>query len=103
MGYAAVHHRGSFGQYAELGLTYYGSNNTYNIPAFFTGTATYRQPIDAATSLQLSADNLFDANYSKYVIYGAGIPAPLANGGIGIRQGNAYGPATFRLFAERRL
>lgn len=103
MGYAAVHHRGGFGQYAELGLTYYGSNNTYNIPSFYTGTATYRQPIDTGTSLQVSADNLFGANASKYVIYGAGIPAPLANGGVGVRQGVPYGPTTVRIFASRRL
>lgn len=103
MGYAAVHHRGSFGQYAELGLTYYGSNNTYNIPAFYTGSATYRQPVDAATSLQVSVDNVFGANDAKYVVYGAGVPAPLANGGIGIRQGVPYGPATVRIFASRRL
>jgi len=103
MGYGAVHHRGGFGQYAELGLTYYGSNNTYNIPSFFTGTATYRQPIDAGTSLQVSADNLFGANAGKYVVYGAGIPAPLANGGIGIRQGVPYGPTNVRIFGTRRL
>jgi outer membrane receptor protein involved in Fe transport len=103
MGYAAVHHRGSFGQYAELGMTYYGSNNTYNIPAFFAGSATYRQPIDPNTSLQISADNLFDANSAKYVVYGGGIPAPLANGGIGIRQRVPYGPPTFRILASRRL
>jgi outer membrane receptor protein involved in Fe transport len=103
MGYAALHHRGSFGQYAELGLTYYGSNNTYNIPAFMTGTATYRQPIDPNTDVQISADNLFGANDASYVLYGAGIPTPLANGGIGIRQGVPYGPATFRVFASRHF
>jgi hypothetical protein len=103
MGYAAVHHRGSFGQYAELGLTYYGPNNTYNVPAFFAATATLRQPIDRSTSVQLSADNLFGANASTFVRYAAGIPAPLANGGIGLRQAVPYGPTTLRMFMLRRL
>lgn len=103
MGYAAVHHRGSFGQYAELGLTYYGPNNTYNVPPFFAATATLRQPIDRSTSVQLSADNLFGANASTFVRYAAGIPAPLANGGIGLRQAVPYGPTTLRMFMLRRL
>lgn len=95
--YAAVHRRGQYGQYLELGLTYYGSNNTYDVPAFITGTATYRQPLGASgTAIQISADNLFDANSRPYLLYGAGIAAPLANSDIGLRPIIPYGPTTLR-------
>lgn len=95
--YAGIHRRGKYGQYVELGLTYYGSNNTYDIPAFITGTATYRQPLgNSGTAIQISADNLFDANSRPYVLYGAGIGAPLANGAFGLRPIIPYGPTALR-------
>jgi hypothetical protein len=95
--YAALHYRGSAGQYTEFGMTYYGSNNTYDVPAFWIGNATYRQPLhDRTFNLQLSVDNIFNANPLKYVLYGAGIGAPLANDEFGIRSSIPYGPTTFR-------
>jgi hypothetical protein len=104
MGYASIHRRGAFGQYAEFGLTYYGSNNTYNIPAFVVGSASYRQPVARDTSIQLSADNLFSTNALDYVYYGAGsnaIPAPLVNSEIGLRGQIPYGPTTYQLILTR--
>ncbi len=106
MGYAAVHRHGAFGQYAEFGLTYYGSNNTYNIPAFFVGTASYRQPVARSTSIQLSVDNLFGTDSLKYNYYGAGsqaISAPLVNAQTGWRGQVPYGPATFRVMVIQTL
>ncbi len=106
MGYAGIHRRGSFGQYAEFGLTYYGSNNTYNIPAFFVGTASYRQPVARSTSVQMSVDNLFGTDALKYNYYGAGslaIRAPLVNGETGWRGQVPYGPATFRFMVIQTL
>lgn len=103
-GYAGIHSRGSYGQYAELGFTFYGSNNTYNIPAFVIAGATYRQPVfSPSMTLQLSADNLFNSNANPYVTYGTGIGAPLANGQFGIRSSIPYGPATLRLTLVRSL
>ncbi len=104
MGYAAIHRRGVWGQFAELGLTYYGSNNTFNIPAFFVGSATFRQPVAANTAIQVSADNVFDANALRYVLYGvnsAAIPAPLINGEAGLRGNIPYGPTTLRVLLVR--
>ncbi len=96
MGYAEVHRRGSFGQFTQLGLTYYGPNNTYNMPVFLVGSASYRQPIMRDTAVQLSVDNLFGADAGKHVQYGASVPAPLANGQVGLRNIVPYGPATVR-------
>ena len=62
-----------------------------------TASASYRQPIGSGTSLQLSADNIFGADSTPYVTYGTGIPAPLANGGLGLRSIVPYGPAVWRL------
>jgi outer membrane receptor protein involved in Fe transport len=101
-GYAAIHYRGSYGQYAEFGFNLYGSNNTFNIPAFVIANATYRQPIfGPSLSLQVSADNLFNSNSAPYVTYGTGIGAPLANGQFGIRSSIPYGPASLRFTLVR--
>jgi hypothetical protein len=103
-GYAGIHSRGGFGQYAELGFTLYGSNNTYNIAAFMIGSASYRQPIlGPSLALQVSADNIFNSNSAPYVTYGAGIGAPLANGQFGVRSAIPYGPATLRVMLVRSL
>jgi outer membrane receptor protein involved in Fe transport len=97
-GYAGIHSRGAYGQYAEFGFTFYGSNNTYNIPAFLVAGASYRQPLfGPALTLQISADNIFNSNANPYVTYGTGIGAPLANGQFGIRSSIPYGPAALRL------
>ena len=104
MAYVDVHRRGSWGQYASFGLTYYGSNNTFNIPAFIVGHASLRQPIARDTALQLSVDNLFGSNALPYVLYGANsaaIPAPLVNGQIGLRGAVPYGPANVRVLLIR--
>ena len=103
-GYASAHVRGSHGQYALLGATLYGSNNTYNIPAFYAWNASYRQPLGSkGLSLQLSGDNIFNADSLAYVQYGTGIGAPLANGQYGLRSTVPYGPATFRMTLTREF
>jgi hypothetical protein len=95
--YAALHYRGSAHQYAEFGLTYYGSNNTFDTPAFIVGTASYRQPLgNQGTAIQVSSDNIFNTNSRAFNLYGYGIAAPLANGQVGLRPIIPYGPATIR-------
>ncbi|HET9393486.1 MAG TPA: TonB-dependent receptor [Candidatus Rubrimentiphilum sp.] len=103
-GYAGIHARGGNGQYGEFGFTFYGSNNTYNIPAFMIASASYRQPIfGPALALQVSADNIFNTDSGSYVSYGAGIGAPLANGQFGVRSAVPYGPASLRVMLVRSL
>jgi hypothetical protein len=106
MGYAEIHRRGSWGQYASLGFTYYGSNNLFNIPAYVVGHATIRQPIMPHTSLQFSVDNLFGANSLPYVLYGynsGAIYAPLVTGQTGLKADVPYGPTTMRLMLVRSI
>ncbi|HUA10139.1 MAG TPA: TonB-dependent receptor [Candidatus Acidoferrales bacterium] len=106
MGYAEIHRRGSWGQYASLGLTYYGSNNMFNIPAYFVGHATLRQPVAPHTALQISVDNLFGSNALPYVLYGVNsgaIYAPLATGQVGLKADVPYGPTTLRVLLVRSI
>ena len=106
MGYAEIHRRGSWGQYASLGLTYYGSNNMFNIPAYVVGHATVRQPIARDTAIQVSVDNLFGANALPYVLYGVNsgaIYAPLVTGQVGLKADVPYGPTTLRVLVVRSI
>ena len=117
MGYFAVHRRGSWGQFAQLGFTYYGSNNTFNMPAYIVGSATLRQPVSPGTAIQVSADNVFGSNALRYVLYGinsGAIPAPLVPGantggasptplGLGLRGDVPYGPTTLRVMVVKSL
>jgi hypothetical protein len=67
------------------------------------GGATYRQPVGPGTAIQISADNLFNANSRSYLLYGGGIAAPLANGEIGLRPIIPYGPTSLRFMILQGL
>ncbi|MGD0969208.1 MAG: TonB-dependent receptor [Candidatus Aquilonibacter sp.] len=111
-GYGELSWLGHFGQYYNLGLTYFGNNNSYNEPAFFVLGGNVRFKLnDRGTKLQLSADNLLGANSQPYAGFFNGIPLPLVKGATqtnpftGAPQpayyaataaGN-YGPTTLRL------
>jgi Carboxypeptidase regulatory-like domain/TonB-dependent Receptor Plug Domain len=98
--YAEVHERYEHGQYVSLGATLYGSNNTYNVPAFLVMNGVYRFPVAEKTTLQLTADNLLGAYAQPYLQYGAGIGAPLATGQVGLRSIVPYGPTVLHLQLE---
>ena len=102
-GYAELHDRYAHGQYLSLGATYYGANNTYNVPAFFVMNGVYRLPVAERTFVQLAADNLLGAYAQPYLQYGAGLGAPLITGQTGLRSIVPYGPAVLRLQIEQRF
>jgi hypothetical protein len=102
-GYAQVHLRGSAGQYFALSETYYGPNNTYNVPAFFVLSGAYKFNISRNLALELYADNLLGTNDASYITTAAGIAAPLVNGQTGLRNAVPYGPTTLHLQIEHRL
>jgi outer membrane receptor protein involved in Fe transport len=104
MGYVEIHRRGSWGQFASVGLTYYGSNNMFNIPAYLVGHATIRQPVAKDTALQVSVDNLFGSNDLPYTVYGVNsgaLYAPLITGQTGLKADVPYGPSTVRVMLVR--
>ena len=79
------------------GLTYFGSNNGFNEPAFEVLSASVRLPLGKQTTLLLSGDNLTGAYDKPYVGLFDGMGVPLVNGLLGQVTSGEYGPATFRL------
>ena len=102
-GFGEVNWRGAAGQFYSLGETYYGNNNSYNVPAFFVWHASVREPIGLQTTAQVSVDNLFGTNSTALESIGGGNRIPLANNRVGLTNGNHVGPGVIRLEVERRF
>jgi TonB-dependent Receptor Plug Domain len=99
-GYAEMHYRTERGGLILFGMTYYGNNNSYGVPAFTVANTSLRVPIAArreGASLQLSVDNLFDAQGGSTLLTDAGIPVPLVNGKVGLVNALPIGPRAVRL------
>jgi outer membrane receptor protein involved in Fe transport len=111
MGYGEANWRTRAGAFLSLGVTYYGSNNGYNLPAFAVVSASALFPLGKNTMLILSGDNLFGAYDQPFGYYLNGVPVPLANGlyahatsgYLGVASGSNYGPATVRLAVRHRF
>ncbi len=115
-GYGELNFTGGGGQYYNLGLTYFGNNNSYNEPPFAVLSANVRLKLnDRGTRFQVSADNLTGAYANPYVGFFNGIPLPLVNGatqtslttgqpvpvGLALTAAGNYGPCTVRfLFTQ---
>jgi hypothetical protein len=112
LGYGELNWIGHFGQYYNLGATYYGNNNSYNELPFFVLSANVRFNVgNYGTKLQLSADNLTGAYANPYVGFFNGIPLPLVKGAtqtnpltgasepayLALTPAGNYGPTTFRI------
>jgi outer membrane receptor protein involved in Fe transport len=111
-GYGELNWTGHYGQYYNVGVTYIGPNNAYNVRPFEVVSANARLRInDHGASLQLSGDNLTNAYANPYSGFFDGIPLPLVKGAQQINpltgafqpapfaatpKGN-YGPASFRI------
>ncbi|MBV9439780.1 MAG: TonB-dependent receptor plug domain-containing protein [Candidatus Eremiobacteraeota bacterium] len=98
--YAELLYRTARGGLALAGLTYYGNNNAYGVPALAVTNASLRFPIlraaDAA-SLQLSVDNLFNVYGGSTILTDVGIPVPLVNGKVGLVNALPVGPRAVRV------
>ena len=108
-GYAELNFRNK-PWYGNIGLTYFGPNNTYNDPAFAVMSATIRYALTKRGSLQLSAYNLTQAYATPYYQFFAGTPVPLVNGSHGATSGTLgtteagnIGPATYRILLTQAL
>jgi len=111
-GYGEISWIGHYGQYYNLGLKYFGNNNSFNESPFFVLSATVRLKLnDHGTWMQLSGDNVAGAYDNPYAGFFNGIPLPLVKGATqtslltgepvpvsfaATAAGN-YGPPTFRI------
>ncbi len=109
-GYGELNFRTLHGFYGNLGLTYYGPNNSYNRPAFGVVSAAVRLPLARDVALQLSGDNLTGAYDQGYFGYFDGVSVPLVNGAhgaktgyVGATDGGNYGPATLRASLQMKF
>jgi len=102
-GYAEINYQTRHGALFLVGTQYYGNNNTYNYPAFFTVNATIRVPIASRTSLQFTGSNLTGAHDSPFFGLQDGIPVPLVNGLLGATPAINVGPAEFHLIVRQVL
>jgi hypothetical protein len=103
-GYGELNFTTSNNVYFAFGLTYYGSNNAFNRPAFVIGNANIRVPLGVPkTYLQFSVDNVFNQYPRGYLEGGAGIPVPTANSLVELTPGEPYGPATARIFIHSQF
>lgn len=99
-GYAEAHYRTERGGLILFGMTYYGNNNSYGVPAFGVANASLRFPISGRrehASLQLSIDNLFDVHGGQTIATDAGIPVPLVNRKVGLVNALPIGPRAVRI------
>jgi hypothetical protein len=112
LGYGEFNWTGHYGQYYNLGLTYFGNNNSFNVPPFAVVSANARFSLTShGTSLQISGDNLTNAYGNSFAGFFNGIPLTLVNGAVqtnpltgtfdpvslAATPGGNYGPATVRL------
>lgn len=97
-GYAEINYRNAHGLYANIGVLYYGSDNTYNVPAFGVLSGSFRVPVTPNSSLQLSAYNITGAYSNSWNTQFGGINVPLVNGTLGTTAAGNIGPTTWRLF-----
>ncbi len=111
MGYGEANYRTRAGTYYNLGVTYYGPNNAFNVPAFTVVSAAARFRLAKDTSLTVSGDNITGSYDQPFGYYMGGVPVPLANGAyagatkgyLGITRGSNYGPAVIRVTLRTRL
>jgi hypothetical protein len=101
--YAGIHVRLPHGAYLGGGLTYYGTNNSFNLPAFTLANASVRAPLfgSATTLAQVSVDNIFNTFANPYITGYVGTAAPLVNGKVGLVNANTAGPRVVRLMITR--
>jgi len=117
-GYGELSWTGHYGQYYNLGLTFFGNNNSFNEPPFAVLSANVRYKLnDRGTRLQLSADNLTAAYGTPYAGFFNGNPLPLVRGAtqtslttgapvpvsLAATAAGNYGPMSFRFILTQDL
>ena len=101
--YGELRYRFRDGIGALFGETLYGNNNSLNQKAFWAANATLEFPLANQATIQISGSNIFNANSGLFIVTGGGVPIPLANGQIGLTNGNVIGPARWTLMFVRNF
>ena len=96
-GYGEIRYRTRQGVLLTFGETYYGTNNSLNVPAFFVGNATLRAPLGKIGALQISVDNLFSALSDPIPSEYIGNRQPFVNGQYYASNANVIGPRNVRV------
>ena len=98
-GYAELRYRTPGGVFWSFGETYYGRNNSLNVPPFLVANATARVALgkNTGTSLQISADNLFSTNSDPITNEYLGNRQPFINGQYYASNANVIGPRNVRI------
>lgn len=112
LGYGELNWTGHYGQYYNLGLTFFGNNNSYNEPPFSVLSANVRFNLNnRGSKVRLSADNLTGAYADKFAGFFNGNTLPLVQGAMqtnpltgayqpvysAVTPAGNYGPANFRI------
>ena len=97
-GYGELNYQTASGARLSFGATYYGNNNSYNVPAFLIWNGGVKYPLGkSGASVQLSAYNVFGAYASLFDKPFQGIPTPLANGQLNYTVQQNVGPPSAKL------
>ena len=102
-GYGELNYRAVSGLYGNVGLTYYGKNNSLNRPPFTVLSASLRFPFANGLSLQLTGDNLTNTYSDIWPNFGGGVPVALVTGQFAATQANVLGPSAFRVFLTKKF
>jgi hypothetical protein len=96
--YAEVNYQLHQGWYGNIGVIYYGPNNTFNEPAFEVTRATLRVPLhNRNTYIQLAVDNLFNINPEIFDVNSAGVGAVAIGNYYEATNLKGYGPRNIHL------
>ena len=79
-----------------LGVTYYGSNNSFGLPAYGVANASFRYDLTSRASIYITGSNIFNAYAQDTGNLNGGIPVPLVNGMLGATASGNVGPAVIR-------
>jgi outer membrane receptor protein involved in Fe transport len=96
-GYGELSYHWPNDAFVRLGTTYYGNNNSFNVPPFFDVSASLRYPLGHYASLQVSGENITNKLSSPTGNLFDGLTVPLINGTNGVTTAYNLGPPSYHV------
>ena len=96
-GYGELSYHWPNDAFVRLGTTYYGNNNSFNVPPFFDVLASLRYPLGHYASLQVSGENITNKLSSPTGNLFDGLTVPLINGTNGVTTAYNLGPPSYHV------